>query len=318
MKKAILFTLVASLLLSSCKKEHSGGTKPTNGTYKINLNVSGFTQSVVTSATNKTQVNDLKTAAVTGIGGFLDQLYYYVFDSNGKLVHFLSQDSTASNFGAISDNLPAGTYTVVIGAGKKGFNTFSLSTSLIPQNGWYFSYNPSPYAIPLAWLDTFYDKFQLTVSGDVNQTVQLNRIVGQLGVVIQDTIPASANTIVVTITQEDYALMFFPTEKLAIANTLVNTITLPAAVKGTNTFTTTNIIGNTATPITVEITCFDAAKNILGSVTVNNVSIQKNTETILTGKLFGSANGFNVSLGAWTPGTITIPYSGYSGSKQTN
>jgi len=309
MKKAILFSIMASLLLFACKKEHSSGTNPPKGTYKVNFNVSGFTESIVNSTKNGPQVNGLKTYAAINITNYLDQLYYYVFDSKGNQVHYLSQDSTTTNFGSISDNLPAGTYTVVIGAGKKGFSTFTSFTTLTATNGWYFGYNSNNYSVPFApWLDTFYDKFQLTVSGDVNQNVQLNRIVGQLEIVIQDIIPVTADNIVVNISQENYGLIFFPAEKLTMSSPMVNTITLTNAIKGTANFTTTNILGNTATPFTVQVTCYDATKKILGSVTVNNVTIQKNTRTILSGKLFGSANGFTVGLGTWNPTPITIPF----------
>ena len=325
MKKAILFTLVASLLLSSCKKDHSGGNNtitPVPKTYKVNFNVSGFTQTITNAATNKLQTNSLKTAAITGIGGNLDQLFYYVFDSQGKLVHFLSQDSTTTKFGNISDSLPAGTYTVVIGAGKKGFNIFTSGPGDTPENDWYFSYTPNYYyslnKIIAPWEDTFYDKFQITVAGDINQNVSLNRIVGQLQVVVLDAIPAAANSITVSINPEDIAFRFYPTEQLigqtltgppATGVTTLDTSFISSAAKGTTNYTITSLVGNTINPFTVKITMYDASQNIIGSAEADNVTCQKNTRTILSGNLTGSNNGFNITVGgAWNPNPITIPF----------
>ncbi|WP_299581625.1 hypothetical protein [Mucilaginibacter sp.] len=313
MKKAMLYTLVATLFVFSCKKDHSkdsNGTNPAGKIYKVELNVSGFTQTITNSTSKKVQGKGLKTDAVTGISGYLDQLYYYVFHSDGtfKLVHTLVQDSTSSNFGNISDSLSAGAYTIIIAAGKPGL-TSSLSvrspgTSYLTGTNYIF-YKGGPFA---QWKDTFYGQINITVTGDVNQDINLNRIVGQLEVDITDAIPATANSISITVDLDDLNFLLNSQTPTQAAKPTYTT-TIPASAKGKTNYTFRNLIGNTATPFNVTIVCYDAAKKVLGTALVTNVTCQKNKRTILTGSLFGTNNNFTVSLNdTWNATPINIPF----------
>ncbi|HTD98291.1 MAG TPA: hypothetical protein VK668_03360 [Mucilaginibacter sp.] len=296
MKKAILFSIMASLLLFSCKKDHKNTPDPASKTHKVNFTVSGSSE--ITSSTGKIQVNSLKTNAQTSIVGYMDLLYYYVFQADGTtLVHALKQDSTQTNFGNISDNLPAGTYTIMIVTGKKGL--VLTTAQVLGFNEELIYYSNAPGVTP--WLDTFYSKFQITVAdADINQNVALNRIVGQLEVKILDTIPVAAKSLAISVKNENFELRI-PSMIPYNAKLLTDSIILAASAKGLPNFTVDQIIANTVTPFTVTIKCYDATNKLLGNVTVNSVSCQQNTRTILSGKLFGVGNGYGIGVSDWKP-----------------
>ena len=305
MKKAILLLLGAVAFCSSCKKDQKKGPVMPAKIYKLNFNISGFSQTISNSALKNVQSTALKTNATTGVNGYLDLLYYYVFHSDGTkgFVHSLIQDSTYSNFGNISDSLVAGAYTIMVAAGKPGLNS-NLNTSepggatLNGTNFIYYQGSGSAYA---QWKDTFYGQIDINVAGNSTQDLVLNRIVAQLQVHITDAIPASATSISIAVSQDDLTfLMYSQTPSTLTRQVYSNTI--PAAAKGKTDYTFSNLIGNTATPVVVTINCYDATNKVLGSAVVTNVICQKNKRTILTGRLFGSDNNFTVSLNdTWAP-----------------
>jgi hypothetical protein len=66
---------------------------------------------------------------------------------------------------------------------------------------------------------------------------------------------------------------------------------------------------NTITPFDATITCYDASNKPLGQATVTNITLQVNTQTILSGNLFGSNTGFTTTLNHnWDPTTINVPF----------
>lgn len=297
MKKAILLLLVAIAFCSSCKKDQKKGTVTPAKTYKLNLHIADFTQTIENSSSKQVQASGLKTNAATPAAGYLDQLYFYIYHSDGaqQLVHTLVQDSTYSNFGNISVSESPGSYTIIIGAGKPGLASSLSKKGLDLQylkSSNYFYYPGGPFA---QWKDTFYGQLNITINGDINQDINLSRIVAQLQIKITDAIPAAASTISVTIDSDYLNYTLYYQKPDAITKVVYNTA-IPAAAKGKTNFTFNNLIGNTITPFSAKIVCYDAAKNVLGTALVNNIICQQNKRTILTGALFGSQNNFTVSL----------------------
>lgn len=298
MKKKLLYGIILSVLLFSCKKDHNSGTA--KKTYSVKFNVSDFIQTIG-NAPSKKEVNKIKTNATTiPISNYLTQLYYYVFDSNGEIIHSLTQDSSTTNFGNIADNLPEGTYTIVIAAGKSGLS-FQTNPPLLSQ---------TKLSYPGPWKDTFLKKFQITVSdGGVNQVVKLDRIVGQLEVNILDALPATAKSISIKISPESSGYSVGTSTPYTSGVDVTTTTDIPASAAGTTNYKTYCIVANTITPFTVSITCYDASKKVLGSAEVTNVTCQPNTKTILSGNLAGGNVVFKISLNsAWDPTTIQIPF----------
>jgi hypothetical protein len=308
MKKYLPLLLVVCFFAFSCKKDHHPGTDPDAKTYNVKFNLTGFTQSITSAASHK-KVNGIKTNAtpVPVTNDYFKIIKYIVYDAYGHEVRNLSIDSTASNFGTISDKLPAGTYTIGIGAGKGGLQ--SVLRDVVGSNYRYF-YGVNSNSPTFPWGDTFVDKFKITLQGDINQAVTLSRIVGQLEVNIEDAIPANVKTIVVTV-NKDYYYYTFGAEQPEVPDLATLTTIVPDAVKGSTNFKIDNIICNTITPFSVTITPYDANKKKINTgVTVTNVTCEKNKKTILSGKLFNSPvnNSFSIGINDWDPNTNTIQY----------
>jgi len=304
MKRAILYLLLPVLFFYSCKKERSSTTDPKQKTYKVSFDVSGFTQQVIGSTGSKTNVNSLKTDAVTGLAASSNFLYYRVYSaSSGAIVDKINQDSSMANFGQIDDYLPAGTYVVVFLGSK---NTITVNNNGLAAAA--VDFPPTE----TQWPDTFFKKDTVTVSGgDVSQTVTMDRIVGQLTVKLTDALPANASTLFIGI-NEEYREFVFNTSA-GNGNTTVNNVaynaTIPPAAIGLTGFSHSMFIMNDARPITVTIICRDAGGTIIAQAVVPGVTIQHNTQTILSGALFGTNTGLGLSLNQpFDPSPINVQF----------
>jgi hypothetical protein len=310
MKKYLPLLLVVCFFAFSCKKDHHPGTDPDAKTYNVKFNLAGFTQSI-TSATSHKKVNGIKTNAtpVPVTNDYFKIIKYVVYDASGQEIRSLSIDSAASNFGSISDKLPAGTFTIGIVAGKSNLRISSNNGK--PSKYQFYTYNSSkPNPISYAWQDTFFSKFTITVTGDINQAVTLSRVVAQLEVNIEDAIPANVKTIAVTVTN-DYIYYSFNTDKPESPYLATFTTVVPDAEKGATNFKADNLICNTIDPFSVTITAYDANQKRVGiSATVTNVTCEKNKKTILSGKLFSSPinDSFSIGFNDWDPTTTNYEF----------
>lgn len=309
MKKALLLLVLPSLLLLACKRQHSADPAPatTSGVkkYAVNLDVSsGFTQQIL-SVNNQQRVLAVRSNAVAGSStAYPTHLSYFVYDSNYNLVDQVVQDSTNTNFGIIKDSLAAGTYKVVIVAGQNYLYARAPDSSPghVPVPAEFFYYYGGYYL----WKDTFYSQFPLTItSSAVNQSIKLDRFVGKLEVNVEDAMPAGVSTIGITVDKQ-YGVYIYQTDSFDPNTpfTANQSVTVPASASGTTNYKIDQIIGTTSVPVTVNIVAYDANKKVLGQANVANVKFEKNKTTILSGKLFGSSNGFQVTANAaWDTGT---------------
>ena len=304
MKKTVFFSIMASLLLFSCKKEHKNAPAPEQKTYQVNFNVSGFTQQIVGSTGNKLQTNSLQTNSVTALGASSDFLYYRVYDSTtGAIVHQTVQDSSMANFGSVVDYLPAGKYIFVFVACKPNV---TLNNYGMPNAGMTFGPGLS------SWSDTFYKSDTLTVStGNINQNITLKRVVGQLTIKLNDIFPANASKINIFVSEELNAFSFATSNWATGGHTVqlnFNSI-IADSLKVKSGYKRSIFMMNDFRPFTVTVTCYDSANKVLVQSVIPNVVVQWNTQTILTGNLFGSGAGFHVGLTLpWNPTPINIPF----------
>lgn len=301
MKKYLHLLLVVCFFAFSCKKDHHSGTD--TKTYNVKFGLNTFTQSIVSAANNKVSVNSIKTNAtpVPVTTSSFKIIKYLVFNASNALLRSVTIDSTSSNFDSITDQLPAGTYTFNIAAGQAGLS-YSTGNG---NEGLY--YGPSSSA----WKDTFFDSFQLTVSGDVNQNVTLSRMVAQLQLNIEDAIPVAVKSIVITVNSEYFFYSLY-THQLGGTGPLTYTTIIPDTAKGKTNFKINQIINNTIAPFSVTINSYDANQKLIGTGTlVTSVTCQKNTRTILSGRLYSGYpnNAFTVGLNnVWDPTPIVIHY----------
>jgi hypothetical protein len=280
MKKALLLSAIAALFLFSCKKDQSA-SKLTGKKYKISFNLSNFTSGQKSFALRRgartMAVGDTVDAPVA-----LDLLYYIVYDNIGHAVKVpLVQDSTMTNMGMITDSLPPGTYTFAFIGGKKGLTDNNYG--FIAEAG--FGYPGSK------WQDTFWDYFSLTVDNtNISKNVTLKRVVGKLELLILDNIPANADSMIMTINPEaQYMWNDIGQPQGMPGQTVTYSMAIPAGAKGHPNFWMCRLIGNTAIPFTVDITCKDGSNQAIAHATATNVTVQANTRTILSGNLFSTS-----------------------------
>jgi len=306
MRKTLLLAVVTALFLFSCKKEHTPPVKPAQKMYKVTFDMaSGFSQTIQSLNKGKQQVNSLQLdTATTNIAAYASVIRLTVFDSNGAVVRDLLQDAVdVSNFGVVVDSLPAGTYNVLAAAGQTNLRIDGggvIPTGVYPDIYYYI-----PQKLRNAWGDTFYAKLQFTVTnGPVNQNLALVRIVGKLEVDFNDVIPANASRLDIHVNDEDF--VYDPnSDSPGKPDTLTYHLTIPASVKGTNTYKVSEIVLNTTTPFNVVLTAYDSSNAVIATHNIPNVTCTKNQRTILTGNFANpstnSGTQFNINVDpSWT------------------
>jgi Fimbrillin-A associated anchor proteins Mfa1 and Mfa2 len=308
MRKVLLLSAVAAMFLFSCKKEHNAPVKPGPKMYKVTFNMaSQFTQTTNALKIAKQHTNSLVLdTATTNIAAYASVIQLGIFDSGGNLIRKVVQNAAdVSNFGVIVDSLATGTYTVIAVAGQTGV-TLAFNNPVEEKEAVYYT-NPGGQFLP--WSDTFYDKFQLTITnGPANQNVALTRIVGKLEVDFNDVIPANASRLDIELNKEDF-LYFTATGLPGQADTLTYHLTVPDSVKGTSNYKVSELVLNTATPFSVIITAYDASNTVIATHTVTNVTCTKNQRTILTGNFSNAptntGTNFNVTVNpSWSAPNI--------------
>lgn len=292
-------------MLFACHKDNKPTPPPPNKgnkTYTVKFNVSATGSAKLN--TNSLHGND---AAAVPVSTFANILYYWVYDSTGKLVTTLQQDNTVSYFGQITDTFVAGTYNVVMVAQNLPQIPATKSNQLTA---------PATFStgfIQLFGNDTFFDTFQLTVTNAaVTQDVTLNRVVGQLQIVITDSIPTIASYIYVNISPYQ-DLKIADGSPITESDNFLLAVPLPDSVKNKKNYTITTYVANMpATPFIVALRSSNSANATIATATINNVITQVNTRTILSGDLFenGGTGGFTVSFNdTWATDTTVVTFS---------
>lgn len=287
MKKILTSTiLLLSVILFSCKKEHSTNNNTTGKTYAVNFNLEGFTQTT-TPITNssKTQVNAVVAPTINSVY----YLVYKLFDSNNTLKKTLKVKYDAPGFGTFKDTLSAGNYTAVFAGVQQYFVDDNTK----------FSYNTNSSTI-----NTFYDSFTKKVpftvgSTDLNTPVVLKRSTAQLQVVITDAIPVGVTNFKIEIRNElhDYSYLDDAPSTAFAYNASIYNIFNSSYVGTVNYSPPLIAICNTVSPTTVVISAQTNTNQIVAKKTIPNITFVKNTRTVLSGNLFtpsADANGFHV------------------------
>ncbi|MGF7042914.1 FimB/Mfa2 family fimbrial subunit [Mucilaginibacter lappiensis] len=198
MKKNHWYLMSLMVFMLSCKKEHTNNVVINNGPHKITYNV-GFSQSSISINSTKLQVNSSDKTA-HAVDDLVDVMYFAVYNSGGNNVHTRRVIVNNDTYTYV-DTLAPGKYTLVVAAGKTGFQ---LARDIIPGIG----HGVLPAETPTSQLgtdvlkysgtftqDAFYKKIPLTVTNsDFSQNISLDRITSQIEVNIEDAIPANAKT----------------------------------------------------------------------------------------------------------------------------
>jgi hypothetical protein len=301
MRKLILSCFLPLLILSSCKKEQKKRIAAEEKNYAVNFNLSGFTQEVTSNTQRPNGIT-----ATNALPGSVKRLFYRVYNSSNILIRSIDQDSSTTSFGQIADKLPSGTYKIHLCAG----NNITISKADAPSTALLgtrmFQGNLT------RWSDAFAKNLSLTVNnGDLNQNVTMGRIVTKATVKILDQIPANANKLVIEL-DKDYNYYNLAAEA---PNTTIYDIDyalktrkyeliFKTADKATLNYTASVINLYTGNDVKVTISCYDGADKLIAQRVVNNVILQKNTQTIISGNLFtAEATPFTIGVNAaWDSG----------------
>ncbi len=315
MKRFLYILTLVSVLLFSCKKDQRYKATPAQKKYDVKFNVSDLNQQIIDVAKGEQQLNSLKTT--NSLGEILDVLYYAVFKPDGSLVTFIMQKSSQANFGTVTDQLPAGTYEIDFVGGKSGLvvGPFLMGSPSASYKYHSFSYTNNisqGSGGVLGWNDLFFKQLNLTVpAGNLSQDVTLNRVTAKLTIKLLDTLPADAQHIDVKLSTEYPEFTFDKSNLKQYGNgqPVTYSFTTPSSFAGTTNYIMSMLVMNTVTPVTVTIDAYNSAGTRIGEAVVNNILLQNNTQTILSGKLFGSSNGVNTGLNtAWDGNFITVNF----------
>jgi hypothetical protein len=286
--KNIFFVILITACLASCKKEQH--TNAALKKYRLSFDVSGFTQTTG-PFTNNSRQKTINSTTDT-LSGFIDKLIYLVYDSNQRLITTKIQLSGQPNYTVFTDSLPSGTYTAIFIGGKNGL--------IVPAVNTKDSFN---YGSDVPWDDCFYKKISITVTNQVQQTVQLDRITAQLQLKILDQIPA--NVAKFKLVHQEHPNFNFLTGAFSDILVPVSLITpISAGNIGSTNYTIQTYTLNNGPPFNLSIYAYDSTDKLLIQKTVLNVVCIRNKRTIISGNLFSTNDQFSITTDtAWNAPT---------------
>ena len=236
------------------------------------------------------QKQSMTRAALEDACSVLD--YFRVTD--GEVTSFLNQKSGEASFGTIADEIPYGVHKLYFIGHMSEVTDF--------ENG-------------VASFDKVTDTFSHTLTLEVDtetessHAIELLRNVAKLELVAVDALPDNLATVEFTITGADKNLDV-DTGLGKTENTQIKTIQVPETNLGkTNcTFAAYTFLLEEESFITVDFTARDKDGNIIVSHTFENVEMQTNFISRITGKVFGDQFGFSITASTEWAGEIDYEF----------
>lgn len=336
MKRHIFSIMAILIVLSACKKDAANKKVNDNKTIPVTFSV-GYSQSKGSfgGAANIGKFKTRNLAVDTTLAKYASVIYVGVYTTSGSQLFLTKQLSTDTVFGTVKYNLPAGDYIVTFAGGQGGMieTGTTLSNTYINYGIGGNGYNP--------WQNTFFQKMNLTVgSTSINQNVTMDRIGAQLVVNIEDAVPATAKSIMVSMTDNPTQMagnaFQVGSETNGIPGNppsdpgLMYAYTPPGVTltPGTKNYQLSIAFLKVAAPYTVTIAAYNT---VLGADPTNsplpsqpnitvayyvipNVTAQAGAQTVLSGRLFGgngltNTGGFQMTIDPqWSSTTTTIPF----------
>jgi hypothetical protein len=303
--KNILPALIV-VLLFACKKENGTEQRPTTPQtqFPVRFDIGGFNIGFedLRKAGNESAGKD---SSISNYIGFISySVYLYSPGGDEHLVKRIFQNASNPNFGVITDSLPSGQYTIAVVGSKD-------SVRLIPHPTFP---NIDLLLLDLPGTDVFYKRLVLTVSGNVNESLSLARIVSKLKVVIKDAIPAEADKI--SFLPKVYPIIWDLPEELnssfIINNGTValgrssytyNSLVTPALQGTTNLTKEMYVLTPDSGRISFQLQATNAAGTAISTRLIQNIPVNNHQVTVLSGQLFDTpppANG-GVNVGLENP-----------------
>jgi hypothetical protein len=297
LKNYLKIWIIISIGLVSCKKDHRpiAPTVDSGKFYSLNFRLDP-TGKLIHS--NKPGSNLKVNSDEVPAAGSLKTLTYLLYDSNGKYLSRIVQDTTFANFGNISDSVRAGTYSV-----------FFLGNASIKVDD---ALNRS-YFYPNATLppgnDLYYHKETVVVTNNsISNNIVLDRTTAMLELDIQDAVPADAASI--TIDANEFSGYMVGDTSITAGERKLTTHIFTAAEKGTQHVKIDKLIYLPKVAKSLTITVYLANGQIRNKINVTATLI-RNHKTILSGTVFdktGDNNDWTVSINTDWGNSTTIDF----------
>lgn len=311
MKKHILIIVVlVSTVLQACKKDKQPNVKTDDIKHTVTFNISGFEQVIEPTGFAKDKKRVLADTSLRG--QYLVCLYY---KADGTFISeetrsYDYDDPDNENYGVFKKDLSAGDYTAIFFAYNE-FDEYRIEDGYI----YYDEHSNEDYPDPLSNIYSKRINFSITSqTGDIAQSVIMQRYFGTLAVQITDALPANVTSIETQVNDWYGMNIFEDTNVLNRGYTIVKfnkVLTGQAGVINYLVNTDSKIL-STGGPVQVTIIAYNNSSVITKKV-LPNVNFYKNTKTILRGKLFesnqtGNNAGFSTSFETFLPDSITAEF----------
>ena len=223
------------------------------------------------------------TKDLTANGSSMTDVWVFDYVDNTLIQTIHQDDNTAADFGSPSLDLSFGTHTLY----------FVASRGLTP------TVNTTAHTI--TWVkpyDTFHKALTLTVDNSTgSQSVTLERMVGKLKMTINDAIATGTTQFIVTPATWYYGMDYTDGSPTASASNQAITISCPSNYVGeSGKFLTVFTFSSSAQWNTNITLAASNGTNIISSVSIPNVPIQRNRSTEYSGNLFTNNGSSTLTL----------------------
>ena len=272
--------LAAAMMLSmiSCTSDEPQNEKPT-----------GWEQKTITFTFGDTfQQRAMTRAAITSLSLTDLWMFDYVGDELQQTIH---QSSTDEGFGSISASMGYGTHTLYFVASRGTTPTTDTEAKTIT------------WAKPS---DTYWATTSITVapSSASSQSVTLSRVATRLRITVTDEVPANAAVFTVTPLQWYYGINYTTGAGVGLQANYPLTCQYPVNYIGTSgelmLFRFFGFVPSADWQTDITATLKASDESILGQVTLEDVSLNKNITTSYSGGILGTAKAFTLTADdAW-------------------
>ena len=294
MKKIFLWASLC-LFAVSCSNEtiesDNGVTNAEKVLAPVTVRVNGFSVTQEEMASGGTTRAAQTAASYTGVGA-IDLAFYSGGTEVYKHTQLRGDNTTYTNFGEFSCNLPIGTYTMV--AIARGYYDGDVLTMTSPTAAGYTSERPR---------ETFCASQSVTVTAaGADASVTMNRIITQLNIISTDQI--SSGVAKIRTTYGGGSKSFDPTSGLATDDNGFSLTNNPTEQDGHLGICNFAFLATDEETMTITIEALDADNHVLFTKSVPGVPLKRNRKTTLTGAIFttnASSAAFQVET-AWIEG----------------
>lgn len=285
----VLIAFGIVLLLTACSKEST--TTDTTGTAAVKVTVNDF------SITTEDFPTKDAVAAYTGVKA----MTLAFFDANGDQAYCTTQlradNTTYTTFGQFELSLNLGSYTmIVLGYGSEVPMTVTSATEA--------SYTADRCR------ETFVaaQAVNVTSTNPLSLSAELSRVVSKL--IVNSTDPRISGVDSVRMTFSAGAKGVNPQTGLASScNGLSNTVAISTAVGNTSSSASYLFLNADQQSMTVTVETLRTNGTVYSTRTVENVPLQRNKVTALTGPLYTNASGASFTLStSWIGDTNRVSF----------